>query len=291
MSDKRSQVSLSGRQPYKQTKTNSNQQYRAPKQNIIPHANDILDITYQKPIVGEIGQNDKVNEKHAMRPQPGNISLAQYTHITTSSSYIPEPVPDAEKSDPYSRKVNISLAGGLNYGSASQGYLLGASVRKNLSNKLYIEGDVAYTNSNSQRTVNSYASAPTNPLNMSNIQSSPTTTENVNSLSYLQLSPVIGYHLHKKIAVGVGADFQRLLQNNTSTTSANNFIGAATTETGKIIPDMDYGIICKTEYSVSSRLKTGLQYREGMNNFLSNTNKYFDRNYFQVQIKYSLFNK
>ncbi len=284
------------------TVTATKQTDRTPKQNIIPQRNGISGITYQKKATTQTVPNNKADSMPSNGVQKADINVfpigneafllsslnAPPSHNVSGVSELEPLWKDYIKID---RSLNVSLAGGLNYGAASQGYLLGASVRKNLSNKLYVEGDLAYTNSNSQRTVNAYNTS----MFVGNANTAPalaaSSKENVNSLSYLQLSPSLGYHIHKKIAIGVGADVQRLLQANAPTTSSSAFSNGMASETGKIMPDLDYGIIGKTEYAVSSRLKAGLQYREGMNNFLSNTNKYFDRNYFQVQIKYSLFNK
>jgi len=279
----------------KENRVALDQKKASTKQNVAPQPNDLPGITMQKLIAGKNEQNAKASDKPVFNGRLDNINLAQ--NVPTSSLtprspyYAIVPRPTEETDDPYSRKVNISLAGGVNYGSANQGYLLGASARKNLGDKLYVEGDIAYTNSSTQRTVSTY-SAPTSTVN-GVFSPAPTISskENASSLNYLQLSPGAGYHIHKKIAVGVAADLQRLLQNNAPTTSSTVMTNGISSETGKIMPELDYGFIGKTEYSVSSRLKAGLQYREGLNNFLSNTNKYFDRNYFQVQVKYSLFNK
>lgn len=246
-------------------------------------------------LIAKVNDGNEAPGKIIYSDQVKNIAIAPSSKVNIDGISIPQNKPfTSTKSDiegliqeeiehNYNRKLNISLAGGVNYGSANQGYLLGASARKDLGRKLYVEGDIAYINSNpatgpSPRGASSFVNG------VSNV-SAPAPNNNLSALNYLQMSPVVGYHIHKKIALGLGPDFQRLLQNNTSSAAT-----VYTPEADKIAPGLDFGFIGKTEYSVSKRLKAGFLYREGMNNFISNTNKYFERNYFQVQVKYSLLN-
>ena len=216
----------------------------------------------------------------AIADGPGkNKNLAKDIPMAQNTFHLDVPLP-TERENNYNRKLNISLGGGVNYGSSSQGYAIAASARKNISNKLYVEGDLAYLNTTAHYTSTTSVGQPSTFAGFK-----PVTVNNLSTFNYLQLSPTMGYHLHKKLAVAVGPDFQRLLQSNATTATAS------TSDGDKIAPDMDFGFIGKTEYAVYQRLKAGFLYREGMNNFLTNTNKYLERNYFQVQLKYSLSNK
>jgi hypothetical protein len=189
--------------------------------------------------------------------------------------------------------INLSVAGGVNYGAYSQGFLLGAAFNKNLNDKFYVEGDIAFAQSSNTRTITTYSASPPPYTGTGFITQVPTgvTKDNSSNYNYLQFNPLLGYKLFKKLSLGVGPDLQRLLQSNTQSTAANVFSTGMASETGKIIPDMDYGLMGKTEYSFTSRLLAALQYRQGLTNFINNSSRYLDRNYVQIQVKYRLFNK
>lgn len=180
----------------------------------------------------------------------------------------------AIENKPDHRRINISVAGGVNYGTNTT-YAIGAAVDKKLSNKFGVEVIVAYVGSGNQYHVLPSAPGgyfpPTTPLPTS-IALSP--------LNYLQFTPLAGYSLSKKITLSAGADLQRLLQEHDVTVLYNDAI--------KVVPPIDLGMLLRTEYAVSSSFKAGLSYRMGANNIVAPGNNYFDRNYMQVQVKYRL---
>jgi hypothetical protein len=201
-----------------------------------------------------------------------------------------------EKAD-VNRKVVISVAGGFNYGSSISGYSIGATGKKMLGDRLYIEGDVAIVNSNASQK-NEY-SVPVPARNVSTrttsatggtgdvIPASSTGTviqQTNNNAYYAQLTPTVGYRVYKSLSIGVGADMQKLLQDNKSADGTR-------TDGVKDIAPYDFGFVAKTECALSKKVKAGIYYRQGVSNALMPGNNYLDRNYVQVQFKYTILNK
>ncbi|MBS1687363.1 MAG: hypothetical protein JSS96_01460 [Bacteroidetes bacterium] len=299
-------------------------------------------------------------------------------------------------------KTTISIAGGLNYGNATSGYSIGATGKRMLGDRFYIESDLAFVNDNTTEkseywvanssesraiasriisndfsapssqgdlpsvtmplsnassnenpsgnigsslkpvkaaakmtlpvtaTVSPYASAnaavtslsgrPAGRLSssLSNnnatvrryagakmvssggsserpVEASPTPAaataqqREVNyNLYYAQVTPTLGYNIHKKISVGVGADVQRLLLNETSV-SASSDGGQQTVS--REVPSFDLGFVGKAECALSNTIKAGVSYRQGLNNVVAPNANYLDRNYVQVQLKFLLLRK
>ncbi len=179
------------------------------------------------------------------------------------------------------KRTSINLVGGFNYNSASAGYMIGASANRNLNDKLYIEGNLAFVNSSFGGNASSgsfndqFDAAP--PNNVSGSQSKTSSQPAQYNLNYLQFSPVLGYHISPRFTIGAGPDLQQLLNDHNSIDLQ--------------VPALDMGILGKAEYGITEKLKAGLQYRAGLNNALQGTVKYMERNYMQVQIRYSIFNK
>jgi hypothetical protein len=205
--------------------------------------------------------------------------------------------PEQQKCSPRS---SISLLGGLNHGTQSAGYTVGITGKTMISAKVYIEGDLAFVNnSNAGKTeyaVNTLTptaklAATTKQLGITGNNNDATAPAPAMAskptnfgIYYAQFTPTIGYNLRKRISVGMGADMQQLLQNTASATPD--------VTTDKAIPQFDMGIVAKTEYALSGRIKAGIYYRRGVTNLLLlNDNHYLERNYMQVQVKYSIFNK
>ena len=206
-------------------------------------------------------------------------------------------------------RTSFSLAGGVNYGSLNTGYTLGVSARRKLgTGRFYLEGDLAFVNSNapkaaavseaqydalssnytggSKNTGNTGASAE--PAALAAVPApvkSVSQEQALNSLYYLQLSPSVGYNIKKNISVSLGADVQRLLQNNNNEETPV----VLTSDQLKLIPQTDVGLTGRAEYGVTRRLKAGMLYREGVNALIDN--KYINRRYVQVQLKFMLFGK
>lgn len=204
---------------------------------------------------------------------------------------------------------SFSLAGGMNYGSMKTGYSVGVSARTHLGNgNFYLEGDLAFVNSTANKAA-SVSDAQYDALNSNYSGAFQTGSANtggnggpaalaavsapvktvtqeqvLNNLYYLQFSPSVGYSIRKNVSVSLGADVQRLLQNNSNETPV-----VLEADELKLIPQTDVGLTGKAEYGVTRRLKAGMMYREGVNSLIDN--KYISRRYVQVQLKLMLFGK
>ena len=101
----------------------------------------------------------------------------------------------------------------------------------------------------------------------------------------MQVAPVLGYSIHKHVSVGVGADFQQLVLDNQPENTTNSAADQL-----KTVPNVDMGVIGKTEYAISQRVKAGVLYRGDVNSLISNS-KYINRSYVQVQLKFTILKK
>ena len=86
------------------------------------------------------------------------------------------------------------------------------------------------------------------------------------------------------MSVGVGPDFQQMLTDNRPTINSN------VTDNVKVAPMFDIGFVGKTEYNVTKTVKAAVSYRKGVNNILTPTDKYLDRDYLQFQVRCAIFN-
>jgi hypothetical protein len=183
----------------------------------------------------------------------------------------------ATENKPDHKGINISVAGGVSYGTVNTGYVLGAVADRKLGNKFGLELTVAYVGNAAATDNSTYPSYPGSnvyipPVKPASVVTSP--------LNYLQLTPMLDYSLSKKITLSAGADVQRLLQDHNVTVFYN--------DNARVAPLIDLGMLLRVEYAVLPRLKAGVSYRLGTNNILSPGNHYLDRNYMQLQFRYKL---
>ena len=226
-----------------------------------------------------IGNNDLLigcNEEPENTSTPitnKQINISDVEHTSTmnglENSMLPTFTDAVQKVD--HKNINISVAGGVNYGTLNTGYTVGAAIDKKLNNRFGIEVMAAYVSNTT--TAGSQGSniylPPTKPLS---VVTSP--------LNYLQLTPMLNYSIAPKITLSAGADLQRLLEDHSVSIFYKDNV--------RIAPLMDLGALLRTEYSIGSRLKAGACYRFGINNILSPSNNYYERNYMQIQLKYKL---
>lgn len=196
-----------------------------------------------------------------------------------------------------SSRSSAGLIGGINYGTQATGYTFGVTGKTMISKKLYVEGDLAFVNSSGNGktetstnvlTPTAKLAATTKQLSITgNADPSAPATQLINTkpanftMYYAQFTPTVGYKVHERISVGIGTDMQQLIQNSAT--------GEVMTD--KIVPQFDMGVVGKTEYTLNSRVKAGLYYRKGVTNLFVPSDRYMERNYMQVQLKYSIFNK
>ena len=173
-----------------------------------------------------------------------------------------------------------------------------------VNDKLFVEGDVAFIGTtNTQQTEYMSATQASNHListarmvnsKNTNVEAKPTVAVNQGviktesesyNLYYAQITPSLGYKLMKRMSVGLGPDFQQMLVDNRPAPSDVD------RGTLKEVPTFDVGFMGKTEYAVTRNIKAAVYYREGINNIITPTGKYIDRNYVQFQVKCAIFNK
>ncbi|MCD6012199.1 MAG: hypothetical protein K0Q79_2061 [Flavipsychrobacter sp.] len=209
--------------------------------------------------------------------------------------------------------LSIILSGGYSSGNQGASYTAGATIRKMVNDKVFIEGEVAFTNSNltqvrnhiPEEYVKQYGSSKpaTSGAGSKTAGADPggkvtamdentktiygdKQTENVSfNQTYLQVSPAVNYRIVKRLSIGAGPDFQKALADNRPADDPTN------RDHIKVAPLFDVGLIGKTEFSVTKNLKAGLAYRKGINNVITPTGRYIDRDYLQVQVKCAIFNK
>lgn len=240
-----------------------------------PYEKNLLSFT-PNPVIS------KSHEEIVTKSDPQKNLIKPITHENIEG---PVFSPD-ESEKPQGRKTSISLAGGFNYGTFNTGYGASVNARQKISNKLFIEGDLGFMQ-NQEVIASAMSTSHYNMMRSGQFRGRPARLEEKPyNIYYLQMSPSIGYQLHKNISVGVGADVQKLLDGN-----VNDRPVVATEEGFKLIPLWDAGITGKTEYSISRRLKAGILYREGVNNLLQGNSNYYERRYLQVQMKLRLFGK
>jgi len=246
-------------------------------------AHQLLDTaTNNVPVVAD--NNPTVN--NSMQPAKKQIDTLSFEQRNKQHGYEkPMTFIDVETENKHTKKINISVAGGVNYGTINTGYAVGAAVDKKLSNKFGVEVMVAYVGNSASAPGSAISQYPSQPPPylppMNGNQPKPSPIPAITSpLNYLQFAPMADYSLSKKISLSAGADVQRLLRDHDVTILYN--------DNTKVAPLVDVGMLLRTEYVIFPRLKAGLSYRLGANNIVSPGNNYIDRNYMQVQLKYKL---
>ncbi len=191
-----------------------------------------------------------------------------------------------EESKATFKSSSLSIAGGYKYGTANMGYMVGFNGRRSIGKKVFIEGDLAFANSRNSQQTNQTTQENFDQVKL--VAGTNTTGaralsrgEQVPNMYYLQLTPTVGYQVLKSMSVGAGADVQRMFSNN------NDVLYVMDGSDVKAVPQLDYGVVGKMEYSLTKVFKAGIQYRQGLNN----TKDYLNRSYVQVQLKLGILGK
>lgn len=229
-------------------------------------------IAEQQPIAETNTGDTKEHNDISIQPAPNK------TYVN-NEPFRPEPVIAQQQKG----RTHLSITGGLNYGSLNTGYAAGINARQKLGRKVYIEGDLALVSNKSEQassvTPTQYNAYATGTAGRSAVANS--LTQAPSNFLYLQFNPSLGLQVHKKLSFSVGADLQRLLDHNNKVKTL-----VYQSDDLKLIPGTDVGLTGKTEYNVSNRIRAGVLYREGINNFINGSDDYFDRRYLQVQLKF-----
>jgi len=227
----------------------------------------------------------------------------------------PQPMATFKPDEEIKRQPTMSviLSGGYNQGSQISGYAAAATIRKNVTEHVFIESDLGYAASNiSQQmpyhnqtvvTKNGRAGAAkgtggaktTDPKAASDkttiddksyVVNGPLLFDNVNyNMSYVQIHPAVGVKILKVISMGAGPDFQKALADNRPTPSET------APEATERFPLFDVGLMGKAECKITKNMKAGVSYRKGVNSVIAPNANYIDRDYLQFQLNYAVFNK
>jgi hypothetical protein len=247
--------------------------------------------------VKEVREAAKTNDAAIAKKKPVTINDWNMANVTEE---------DMQKASGFS----VTVSGGINYGQRNNGFSAGATVRKMINTRVYVEGDVAFTNSaNVQRsTYQTYEDAPASTSAATAARSAAKITSSTSeelaklmtpppkiqvtkqqddlySMQYAQVTPTIGYKIMDKFSIGAGPDFQQALADNRPAKLADN------PENQRVAPLFDIGFMGKTEFALAKRVKAAVYYRKGINNVITPMNKYIDRDYLQFQIKCTVFDK
>lgn len=287
----------------------------APQPSLIPQA--------QAPVLAvAIPQYDE-------RLYSGTNIVAQNAPRTTfkAPKYIDFTSPVYEPNErEHTGKTIISVSGGLNYGAANSGYSVGFTAYRKLGENVFVEGDFAFVNNLSGKrtelvTGDAYtasaaasssgtgvtmggAAKPTSPSGHNAAARPSAATDHTDNnvvaptplpaapihgshynMYYAQVTPTVGYNVFNNLSLSGGADVQRLMQNDQLMTVSENVVDA------KLVPNYDFGFVGKTEYAITKQLKATVYYRHGLNNAITGSDKYIDRNYLQLQLKFSILNR
>lgn len=191
------------------------------------------------------------------------------------------------------KPFSLGVTGAVNYGNQNSGYVVALSARQDLGKHFFVDGSVSMVYNNTSDEV---VGLPTSMKKADLL--SPIPVQNaiqrevinhipaVNTL-YLQINPKIGYKIIEEVAISMGPDFQKLMNENHY--SGFNYYALSDHGVLSQLPSIDVGFTAQTEVDLSKNLKAGLLYRQGMNNLLNtHPNLYINRNYLQFQLKYSI---
>lgn len=195
---------------------------------------------------------------------------------------------DASDYTKSNRKPFISMSGGLNYGTLNGGYVMGFAAGKKISNRIYLEGDIAFVgNIGGEKTKYTFVQKTQAYAKGTSVQptTSSQTIQRFYNLYYAQFTPTIGYQMSKNLTLGVGADMQRLLMNDVLITETDK------PEDAMQLPTFDMGLVGKTEYKLSKEIRASVYYRKAMNQALQSNSKLLNRDYLQVQLKFTILGK
>lgn len=267
------------------------------------------------PVFAESSEQKQITAEEVIVAKPQEKTKSANSSLLLSNGRITDWENEFSITDEQSAsraKSSFGLTGGVNYGSQNSGYMVGVNARRSLGERLFLEGAVALVNNNQMRNVSSTGttlSTDNSPAAITTSNAAPpasikpsgaasmqvqnetqasstskgsvstTTSTRKDNLYYLQVMPTVGYYLNKKISLGVGADVQRLLQDNEE---LNKEVA-----TDKRLPATDLGMVGRIEYAVTPTVKAGLSYREGMNGLIDN-GQYMSRRYVQLQFSWSL---
>lgn len=201
-----------------------------------------------------------------------------------------KPFPNEQRITPETSQsmMTMGISGGYNIGSVSNGAAFAFNTRKQINDKIFVDGTLGLVMNNADANLASYNGnffADQKMMKASNTKARPTTNQfgSANALYYIQINPSFGYNLTKKIDISAGPDYQQMISNTDA-----DVIHFNAERLTKKLPKHDFGITGKAEFSLSPNLKAGVSYREGVSALISNNNDIQNRRYMQVHLKIQL---
>jgi hypothetical protein len=275
--------------------------------------------------VTESGEDVRINLANAVpnnvKQRKTELSLLQKEETIVKKETKKEPEqqeiastfkPEEQQKAP---RTSIILNGGYNHGTQSSGYMAGVTVRRMVTERVYIESDVAFVGSGTTQTGYEYVAAapgatgagngnpvptpsttPTGKVTQNSggqeqkpLPEGVTTAKDVTyNLYYAQISPSVGCKISRRMSLGAGPDFQQVIGGTAPNLDPSGTYKGAIQQT----PMLDIGLTGKTEYALTKKVKAGVYYRKAINNALAGgAGKYIDRDYLQFQLRCAIFNK
>lgn len=213
---------------------------------------------------------------------PKSTPLTQLEKLPSLAAFEDIPETPQKKHQP----ISFHLAGGFNYGSLNAGYSAAVNAKRMLGDKLFLEGGLGFVQNQDIMAASMSTSQYNSVYNNNSRGKAARVTKEVKGIYYLQMAPSVGYELWKKLSVGIGADIQRLLDGSQESRPV-----VVSEEGFKLIPIWDAGVMGKAEYTIGKSITAGIAYREGINNIVTGTDNYYNRRYFQAQLKWKFLGK
>lgn len=201
------------------------------------------------------------------------------------------------------KRIVISVAGGMQYGSLHAGYAAAINVRHDVGRRWYVDADMGYVQYNASGAqqvtffnngggvaarpaagIGAKASGTGGDPSVTTPDAVPEALPTFQAtqrprIQYVQATPGLGFRVSTHFTVGASVDIQRALMAKTAEGEP-----PVQDADGKILPLTDLGAAGRMQWSITNRLKAGLSYRHGLNTTLQGKSNYLDRNYMQLQL-------
>lgn len=220
------------------------------------------------------------DSKRIEKQQEAFSKLQQYTSITNTNENQIRPA----------QLGSIGVSSGLSTGRNQNGVNLALNGVYNINDNLFIEGTIAYQNNKPNDIIHATKISSNSNIGIQNGKAqafaSPAITNKLENLHYIQINPSVGYKLNKMLSVSFGADIQSLLNDpNQEILIYNKEVNAMDK-----VAKTDIGITSKTELQVTKNIKTGISFRNGINNLIKKNDglNFVNRQYLQLHFRYNI---
>lgn len=240
-----------------------------------------LESDSDKLAIHEYGSEQIIDNRNRTEKQQEAFSkLQQYTNITNTHENLIRPT----------QLGSIGVSSGLSTGRNQNGVNLALNGVYNINDNLFIEGTIAYQNNKPNDIIHTTKISSNTNIGIQNGKSqafaSPAITNKLENLHYIQINPSVGYKLNNALSVSFGADIQSLLNDpNQEILIYNKEVNAMDK-----VAKTDIGITSKTELQVTKNIKTGISFRNGINNLIKKNDgiNFVNRQYLQLHFRYNI---